>query len=80
MNNNEGSAIRCSECAFRNKDGYLNYAVLGSITSDGVLIVKRAHNLITKIRFTQPFVIYCVCGFETIVNPTLEVSDYAKQN
>ena len=76
--NNQGSAIYCNYCRY-SRDGLLLYMVLGSVTADGVLIIQRAHNKITRIQFASPLSLYCECGYEAIINPSLELSEYGKQ-
>lgn len=72
-----GSAIYCSHCLYM-RDGLSLHIVLGSITHDGILIIKRAHNQITKIQFQNPLSLFCECGYQQVVTPTQEVSDYGQ--
>lgn len=62
----EGRAIRCSNCTFT-KNGLTWPQILGSITPDGVLIIKRAHNFETRLKLAS-FVILCECGYQETVN------------
>ncbi len=73
-----GYAIYCNSCQYI-RDGLSLHIVLGSITSDGVLIIKRAHNQITKISFNYPMSLYCDCGYQAIINPSFKLSDYEQQ-
>lgn len=75
-----GSAIYCIKCQYI-RDGLSLHIILGSITTDGVLIIKRAHNQITRIQFRGSLSLFCDCGYQayfTPSNPTREVSEYGQ--
>jgi hypothetical protein len=75
--NSQGTALYCSNCTYT-RDGMLLHQVLGSITGDGILLIKRAHNAHTLLKVHQ-FTILCQCGYElsvTIKSPGLKQTDY----
>lgn len=79
--NNQGSALYCNNCTYI-RDGKLLHQVLGSITGDGALMIKRAHNLHTLLKVEQ-FTILCECGYElsvTIRNSSLKLPESYVQN
>lgn len=81
MNNQEGSALYCENCTYV-RNGVFLHQVLGSITPDGDLIIKRAHNLHTLLK-VQEFTILCTCGYElsvTIKIPSSKLSENYVQN
>lgn len=77
---NIGKALYCENCTYI-RDGAILHQVLGSITPEGYLIVKRAHNLNTILHLTQ-FTISCTCGYNVSIrlgNPSLKQTDLYEQ-
>lgn len=76
--NNQGSALYCENCVYM-RDGLTLHQVLGSVTGDGLLIIKRAHNLHTRLK-VESFVILCECGYElsVTISPRFKHTDYAQ--
>lgn len=62
--NNQGTILICPQCATRE-----HQQVLGSISVDGNLYIKRSHHGTTVIQ-SPNLIIMCACGYTTSVYTT----------